>query len=152
MSRVADAPVWVGSFVYAYAANGVGRPSVKGWLRCLAGLIAASATYVGLLMVVIILAPDASHAAMAYACGITLATMAGAWVGSLIFPARLRQIGMLLCIALGMVFPVWIAATSEPTAPVRSMQYLYLIATTLGGVTALLAWSHRDGHPSLGHS
>jgi hypothetical protein len=153
MSRVTSVPVWVGTFVYAYAANALSRPSVKGVLRCLAGLIVASATYVLVLLpVVLFIAPEAGRAAITYACGIALATMLGTWACSLVVLPGHRTIGMLLCIGLGMAFPVIVAALSEPTAPVRSMQYLYLIATALGGITALMAWSHRatPAAPSLG--
>ncbi len=130
MVRIASAPFW------AYVAS---RLFFTTTLRCLGALILGCAAYILVLLpVVLIWRAEMANAATIYAVGMAVATMGGTWVASLVFPAAHRQSGMLACVGLGAIYPMLVAATSDPAAPVRVMQYMYVAATSAGGSAAVL--------------
>lgn len=148
MPRIANAPFWFASLVYAYAVYALSTLFVTTALRCVAAIVVAGAAYV-LLLLPITLAwqPDSHHAATVYAFGMALATMGGTGVANLIFPRHTRQIGMLACVGLSMAFPVLLAVLSGPEAPVRAMQWLYVAATIAGGCAAVGMLSRDANRP-----
>jgi glucose dehydrogenase len=144
MSRVAWAPLWFAVFLHSHAVAFLALRRVREAVRCAAGVIGACASYMAVMLPIVLLYPPTGpKAASLYAVGMAIATVAGTFVAGWVFPRRLRERGMVLCVGLLLTYPVAVAALSEPAAPVRFMQSLYLFATAAGGGFALTMMSQR---------
>ena len=154
-SRVANASNWLAAFAYAYLAFVTSTKLVTTAVRWAAALIAASTAYV---LVMLFLAAlwrhDSAHAAICCAGAMAVAVMCGAWAASAILLPGHRRAGMWTCMALGMLYPVLLAAGSEPDVPIRAMQFLYVVTAAAGGVAALwtLPITHRASIPHPAHA
>jgi hypothetical protein len=142
MSRIAWTPLWFAVFLYSHLVTFFAARRVRDAVRCLAAVVGAGAAYMAVMLpIVMILPPQASHAAMAYAAGMAIATVAGTVVAGLVFPHRYRETGMMLSVGLLLAYPVAVAACSDASAPVHVMQSLYAFATAAGGGLGLMAMS-----------
>jgi hypothetical protein len=142
MSRIAWTPLWLAAFLHSHVVTFFAARRVRDALRCLAAVVGAGAAYMAVMLpTVMILPPQASHAAMAYAAGMAIATVAGTIVAGALFPRRYRETGMMLSVGLLLTYPLAVAACSEAGAPVHVMQSLYLFASAVGGGLALTMMS-----------
>jgi glucose dehydrogenase len=142
MSRIAWTPLWLAVFTYSHIVTFFAARRVREAVRCLAGVVGAGAAYMAVMLpIVMILPPQESHAAMAYAAGMAIATVAGTVVAGLVFPRRYRETGMMVSVGLLLAYPLAVAACSEPGAPVHLMQSLYVFATAAGGGLGLTVMS-----------
>ncbi len=137
-SRVADASNWLATFAFAYVAFVTSLRLVTTTARWAAALIAAGTAYV---LVMLVLAAvwrhGSAHAATLCAASMTVAVMCGARAASAILLPEHRRAGVCTCMALGMLYPVLLAAGSAPVMPVHAMQFLYVATAAAGGLAAL---------------
>lgn len=147
MVRVTWAPVWLATFIYSYAVTTLAARPVADTLRAMGAMAAACLAYVLVMSaVILVFKPSGSHAATIYAIGMAVSTMVGTSIAGLVMPTRLRDHGMIACVALGLAYPVYVACTSDSAAPVRLMLSLYLAGTMIGGFAAVLRanWGGRN--------
>lgn len=139
MTRLAWTPVWLVTFVYAFAVTLLAARPVQEGLRSMAAGAAALLAYlVVMLGVVLVFQPGGSHAALIYAVSMALSTMAATSIAGMVLPRRYRDRGMVACVALGLAYPMYLAYTSDSTDPVQVMLSLYLAGTAIGGLVALV--------------
>jgi uncharacterized membrane protein len=138
VSRVTGASNWLATSAYAYSAFVASTRFVTTTARWAAALIAAIVVY---LLVMLALAAfwqhDSAHAAAFCAGGMAVAVLCGAWAASAMLLPRHRAAGAWVCCILGMLYPMLLAAASQPGAPVQAMQLLYVVASAAGGFAAL---------------
>jgi hypothetical protein len=137
-SRVASASNWLATSAYAYSAFVASTRLVTTAVRWVAALVGASVAY---LLVMLALAAfwrhDSAHAAICCAGGMAVAVLCGAWAASVVLLPGHRAAGVWVCTILGMLYPLALAAGSDPGAPVRAMQFMYAVTAAVGGVVAL---------------
>lgn len=139
MARLAWAPMWLTTFVYAFAIAFLAARPVQEGLRTLAAAAASLLAYLVLMLgVVLVVHPSGPHAALIYAVSMAASTLAATSIAGMIMPARRRGTGMLACIGLGLAYPTYLAYSSDSTAPVQVMLSLYLAGTAIGGLAALM--------------
>jgi len=147
-SRVASASNWLVTSSHAYLAFVMSTRLATTAMRWAAALLEASVVYV---LVMLALAAfwqhDTAHAAVRCALGMVVAVLCAGWASSTILLPAHRHAGVLTCTVLGMLYPLLLAAGSAPGTPVRAMQFLYVAAAAVGGVTALCMLPHRRGVP-----
>jgi hypothetical protein len=137
---LASASSWLATFAYAYLAFVASTRLVTTGSRWAAALVGAGVAY-GLVMRVLaaLWQYDSAHAAICCAGSMAVAVLCGAWVASAILLPAHRRAGMWACTAVGMLYPVLLAAGSPPDAPVRGLQILDVAGAAVGGFAAL--WS-----------
>lgn len=137
-SRVSSASNWLATSAYAYSAFVASTKLAINATRWAAALLGASVAYV---LVMLALAAfwqhDSAHAAVCCAGGMVVAMLCAAWAATAILLPGHRHAGVWICTILGMLYPLLLAAGSAPGAPVRAMQFLYVVASAAGGVAAL---------------
>jgi ABC-type proline/glycine betaine transport system permease subunit len=137
-SRVASAPNWLATTAYAYSAFVASTRLATTAARWAAALLGATAAY---LLVMLALAAfwrhDSAHAAICCAGGMAVAVLCGAWAASTVLLPRHRTAGVWVCTILGILYPLALAAGSDPGAPVRAMQLMYAAMAGAGGLAAL---------------
>lgn len=147
-SRVASASNWLATSAYAYSAFVASTRLATTATRWSAALLGAGVAYV---LVMLALATfwqhNSSHAAICCAGGMMVAVLCAASVASTILLPRHRYAGVWVCTILGMLYPLLLAASSAPGTPVRTMQFLYVVASAAGGVAALSTLPHTRGAP-----
>jgi len=125
------------AFAYAYLTCVASARLVTTALRWAAALTGASLAYFLVMRVLIALWQDSAHAAIGYAGAMAVAVMCGAWVAcTLLLPGH-RRAGAWTCTALGMLYPMLLAAAGPPHAPIRAAQVLFVAAAAVGGIAVL---------------
>jgi hypothetical protein len=137
--RVANASNWLATFAYAYLGFVASAKLVTTAVRWVAALTGASVAYVlVMLMMAAFWRHDSGHAAICCAGGMTVAVVCGVRAASAILLPSHRRAGLWACTALSALYPVLLAAGSEPGAPIRTVLLLYVVTSIAGGVVALL--------------
>lgn len=146
MNRLAWAPVWLATFAYAGAIVMMAAKPVRLGARGVGGICAGVLAYMVLMLgLVLVVKPSGGQAAAIYAAGMAVATMLAMQVAGRVVPRAMRGAAMVICFALGLIYPAIVAATATATAPVQSMLSLYLAATALGGCVTLLMAQRENG-------
>jgi hypothetical protein len=136
-ARVASGSNWLATSAYAYTTFVASMRPVTTVVRWAAALIAASVAYVLIMLLLAVTwQHDPAHAAICCAGSMAVAVLCGAWVAGLILLPRHRSVGMWTCTALGMMYPLLLAAGHAPGTPVREMQLLYVVTAAAGGIAA----------------
>ncbi len=137
-SRVAHASNWLATFAYANLAFVASARLVTTAVRWVAALTGASVAYVlVMLMLAAFWRHDSAHAAICCAGAMMVSVLCGVRAASAILLPSHRRAGLWACTALGMLYPVLLAAGSAPGTPVHAMQWLYVVTSAAGGLVAL---------------
>jgi hypothetical protein len=141
-SRISSASNWATASAYAYVTFVASTRLATTTVRWAAALLGGSIAY-GLVMMFLAVAwqQDSAHAAIWCAGSMTMAVPCGAWVASEILLPGHRRAGVWTCMVLGTLYPTLLAAGSAAGSPVRAMQYLYVVASAVGGLAAVLGLS-----------
>ncbi len=139
MARLAWSPVWLVTFVYAFTVAVLAARPVQDGLRSLAAAVGALLAYVVVMLgVVLLVRPGGDNAALIYAASMAVSMMVATSIAAIVLPARLRDCGMVACVAFGLAYPTYLAYSSDSAAPVQVMLSLYLSGTAIGGLVAVV--------------
>src|SRR5271165_3017259 len=119
---------WLAAFAYAYLVFVASARLATTTLRWAAALTGASLAYALVMRVLIALWQDSAHAAIGCAGAQAVAVMCGAWVACAMLLPGHRRAGAWACTALGMLYPILLAAGSRPDASIRAVDLLFAAA------------------------